>query len=54
MYINKGAYLGYGFIPKKEDNINDSTLKNHLISNKDNRDARRIISSYLKRIDKFD
>ncbi|MBM77095.1 MAG: DNA polymerase III subunit epsilon [Crocinitomicaceae bacterium] len=49
VFINKGAYLGYGFIPKKEDDLNNLTLEKYLISNKDNRDARRIINSFLKR-----
>ena len=50
VYIKKGAYMGYGYIPKIENKKDDMNLQKHLIANKDTRDARRIISSYLRKM----
>jgi DNA polymerase-3 subunit epsilon len=49
VYINKGAYMGYGYLPKSVKKRDNKTLQKHLIPKKDNRDARRIISSFLKK-----
>ena len=50
IYIDKGAYMGYGYLPKSVKKRDNKTLQKHLIPKKDNRDARRIISSYLRKI----
>ncbi len=46
--IENGVYKGYGFLPKGADLSNSNTIKNCIIKQNDNRDIRRIISSYLK------
>lgn len=51
VYIEKGAYKGYGYILKSNLKKGKSELKKNLISQKDTRDARRIISSFIRKKD---
>ena len=48
VFIENGVYKGYGFIPKNSRTKNNEYLKKKLIKQNDNRDARRIIKSYVK------
>ena len=48
VFIENGVYKGYGFIPKNSRTKNNEYLKKKLIKQNDNRDARRIIRSYVK------
>ena len=47
VYIENGYYQGYGFAPNSIDKNDLSSLKKHLIHQKDTRDARRIINNIL-------
>ena len=47
VYIENGYYQGYGFAPNSIDKNDFSSLKKHLIHQKDTRDARRIINNIL-------
>ena len=46
--IENGVYKGYGFLKKGTDISDTRLINNSLIKQKDNRDVRRIISSYMK------
>lgn len=48
VFIENGVYKGFGFIPKKSRFRDNEYLKKKLIKQNDNRDARRIIRSYVK------
>ena len=48
--IENGVYKGFGFIPKKNRLRDNAYLNKNLIKQNDNRDARRIIRSYIKKI----
>lgn len=48
VFIENGVYKGFGFIPKNSITKNNEYLKKKLIKQNDNRDARRIIKSYVK------
>ena len=46
--IENGVYKGYGFLKKGSDLSDSRIINNSIIKQKDNRDIRRIISSYMK------
>jgi DNA polymerase-3 subunit epsilon len=46
--IENGVYKGYGFLKKGTDISDTRLINDSLIKQKDNRDVRRIISSYMK------
>ena len=48
VFIENGVYKGFGFIPKESRFRDNEYLKKKLIKQNDNRDARRIIRSYVK------
>tara|TARA_B100000035_G_scaffold192082_1_gene163971 strand:- start:71 stop:1411 length:1341 start_codon:yes stop_codon:yes gene_type:complete len=50
VFIENGVYKGFGFIPKKSRFRDNEYLKKKLIKQSDNRDARRIIRSYIKKV----
>ena len=50
VFIENGVYKGFGFIPKNNRTKNNEYLKKKLIKQNDNRDARRIIRSYVKKV----
>ena len=48
--IENGVYKGFGFIPKNSRLRDNEYLKKKLIKQNDNRDVRRIIRSYIKKV----
>ena len=50
VFIENGVYKGFGFIQKNSRTKNNEYLKKKLIKQNDNRDARRIIRSYVKKV----
>ncbi|MFW5892146.1 MAG: exonuclease domain-containing protein [Bacteroidota bacterium] len=46
--IERGKYLGYGYIDRNESIENPEQFKNYLIPAEDNRDARQIINGFLR------
>lgn len=46
--IENGQYLGYGFVDKDESIMDALDFKTHLIPAQDNKDARQIISGFLR------
>jgi DNA polymerase-3 subunit epsilon len=48
VFIENGVYKGFGFIPRNCRIKDYEYLKKKLIKQNDNRDARRIIRSYVK------
>ena len=50
--IKNGVYMGYGFFPNdlKEDEVLENSK--YIITQKENRDTKRIIHSYLKKNEK--
>lgn len=47
--VEKGKYLGFGFFPIHESDINIEELDDHITHYKDNKDVQQIIRSYLRR-----
>ena len=48
--IENGVYKGFGYIPKNSRLRDNEYLKKKLIKQNDNRDTRRIIRSYIKKV----
>jgi len=48
IFIEKGYYHGYGYVPKSTRKDDKETLRKNLVLQKDTRDVRRIISSFSK------
>ena len=46
--VENGVYKGYGFLNKDADLANQKLINDSIVKQKDNRDVRRIISSYMK------
>lgn len=47
--VNKGQYLGYGYIEESEIIEDADQLYNYIVEKRDNKDTRQIIRNYLKK-----
>ena len=47
--VENGVYKGYGFLNKDADLSNQKLINDSIVKQKDNRDVRRIISSYMRK-----